>query len=289
MTLPLTVTAERRAVDVADDATTYTFVGFPYGGPLKSETNLDGEDLHGTFFTQNTELGMEDRAIPVYWDHGVGLLGRAILGKAFLREQTEEGRLLEVVIDKANRYHNFLAELDDMGLLRGSGQALASMYGVDENTGELRYFHLGEYSLTVTPSNNLATTRSVFEKYGLVEPGEEQMPEDVQEPEEEGESHVDAIVRIFDEALENSNENSDITALIADGFAEISRRLDRQDVLIEELQQGQVTSAENIARLLPEIAAHAKALSGDEEAIYEERRHRGVARSGLRDPRFGGR
>lgn len=148
-----------RSVRQLEDRTELYFLGFPYKGTIRSETLPNGSDLHGTSFTPETDLGMtdSDRAIPVYWEHGMGELGTEILGRAYIDEETEDGRLLKVVIDRRNRYHDFLMALKEMEILRGSGHSLPyPFYDVDETTGKIRKFHVGEYTMTVSPSNDEA-------------------------------------------------------------------------------------------------------------------------------------
>ena len=131
--------------------TRYVMLGFPYEGQMEGSL-----DFHGTRFTPQTDFGFTDRWLPVYFDHArfTGI-GRSILGRARFIEDSEEGRLLEIIVEEANKYHDMLGELNELGFLRGSGQAIATCYSVSEE-GEIETFHPAEYSFTVQPSNNLA-------------------------------------------------------------------------------------------------------------------------------------
>jgi len=151
--------------------TEYVLLGFPYTGHMKG-----GLDFHGTRFTPETDFGWTDREFPVYFSHAkFKPIGPKVIGKARLGEETEMGRLIHIIIEEANEYHNLIAELNKMGLLRGSGQAIATCYETDGEN--IRTFHLAEYSLTVTPSNNLAVPidqiKQVFRSYNLDYEGNE--------------------------------------------------------------------------------------------------------------------
>lgn len=155
---PTVSTIARTASDVVIGDKEYTMwpmLGFPYGGHLKGGPT--GLDFHRTYFDSETDLGWEDHIFPVYMDHAMSPeIGRSIIGFGRIADEVDTGRLVELYVEKANRYHDLLVELDEMGYLRGSGQAIASCYDVNPQTRHIDTFHVAEYSFTVEPSNNLA-------------------------------------------------------------------------------------------------------------------------------------
>jgi len=256
----LTIDGVRRAVHKLGDSTVYTYLGFPYSGQFKG-----GLDFHGTRFTPQTDLGwVKNRPFPYYWEHARGELGAQIIGEAYVGDETPEGRLIDVIINRANQYHDLLAELDDLDLLRGSGQALSTCYHVNPETNEIELFHLGEYSGTVAPSNNLAkpiqrneliVVRNIFNKYGLLgdvmanrvsRSGEAAAPaattvaeapavEVAQEvaATESSASHVEGLESIFNRAVEAEEEEQEVArnAEVA-SIAEMLRSIQEQQAQI---------------------------------------------------------
>lgn len=194
-------------------STVYTLLGFPYDGPT-----VDNTDLHGTRFTPKTELGwVKGRPLPVYWEHGWRELGRVILGEAHVGEETEKGRLIDIIIDRANAYHDMLEELHESGFLRGSGQAIASMYDVAPD-GSILAFHLAEFSLTVEPSNDFAKpvdkqAALIMKKYDI-----ERVPMSTNKKDQKNAKNtteeVGAVVK--EEDVEVATENAEETTTTVD-------------------------------------------------------------------------
>lgn len=160
--LGLSIPVHIRAVETqSKEETVYRFIGMPYKGPI------DGLfDLHGTYFAPDTQIGPL-RTLPVFFEHGTfPEIEFDIMGEARIAGEDLEGRIFDVVVKKANEYHDFLERLYMEGLLFGSAQAFVSGYQVDYETGKLLKFIPAEWSFTVKPSNVLArpieVLRSVF-------------------------------------------------------------------------------------------------------------------------------
>lgn len=148
----------RSVESVHPDYTLYRYIGIPYGGLVEGKW-----DFHRTFFSPRTDVGPLGRDVDNFFDHGLfpGIdfepLGRALLTD----EETAEGRIFHVLVDKSRKYHDMIYNLYDQGILFGSAQAIASSYRVDPKTGEILRFIPAEWSFTVTPSNLLARPISV--------------------------------------------------------------------------------------------------------------------------------
>lgn len=148
-----------RAVEsVHPDYTLYRYIGMPYGGLVEGKF-----DFHRTFFSPRTDVGPLGRSVDNFFDHGMfpgidfEVLGRAVLTD----EESPEGRIFNVLVQKSNKYHDMVYNLYDAGILFGSAQAIASSYRIDPKTGEILRFIPAEWSFTVTPSNLLARPISV--------------------------------------------------------------------------------------------------------------------------------
>lgn len=186
-----------------EEYTEFVMLGFPYRGPITGNS-----DLHKSRFTPATDLGDLSHAMPVYLDHGLiedsdqdtnefleyfryrplGTSDAPV--KAVIGEETAEGRLLKVLVSKRSRYEQMLRELHKMGILRGSAQSLASIYAKDKN-GDILRFHPGEFSFTVTPSNDYNIVTQVNDIIRSI--GEEFMKKDPINamPESEDESEME--------------------------------------------------------------------------------------------------
>lgn len=131
--------------------TVYDFLGMPYTGPLKGN-----KDLHGTRFTTTTDIGSGKHSMPVHFDHGLSNIPelRGVeIGTAYVGEETSDGRIISVFIKQRSEYAQLMADLKEMDLLRGSAQAIASLYRKDRK-GNLTKFVPCEFGVTVRPSND---------------------------------------------------------------------------------------------------------------------------------------
>lgn len=284
----LIVPAVLRAVDKLDDATLYRFVGMPYGGPI------DGlYDFHGTYFAPETDIGPMDRELPVFFEHGTfPEIEFAQMGTARIAQEDLMGRIFDVVVKKANEYHDFLERLYDEGILFGSAQAYVSGYQVDNETGKLLKFVPSEWSFTVTPSNILnrpiEVVRSIFNNvvpsfekverfYRMDNATEVQTPETtvpVNERIQEilGGTAANAAATGTTEAVQPEVSNEVLRAVIAhlrqanaeaaefkQNIASVSEQNSALDARLDAIEQGLVllaqTLQENVTRSIEKITA----------------------------------
>ena len=145
--------------------------------------------------------------VPVFWDHGLGVLGTKRLGKAVPVRVTAEGieYLIEVEKKRAQEYQAMIDELQNEGWLGLSSQTLPSFANFDWWTGEIESWYPAEMTLTVTPAEHrtrgVEQVRSLFRKYGIEvnmgkdkKTAEEEILEEENQPEEVALSEeVDAI------------------------------------------------------------------------------------------------
>lgn len=148
----------RSVESVHPDYTLYRYIGMPYGGLVEGKF-----DFHRTFFSPKTDVGPLGREMDNFFDHGMFPgIGFDPVGRAtIMTEESPEGRIFNVMVQKSNKYHDLVFNLYNEGILFGSAQAIASSYKVDPKTGEILRFIPAEWSFTVTPSNLLARPISV--------------------------------------------------------------------------------------------------------------------------------
>jgi|SRR3990172_2912500 len=289
----------------------FDYLGFPYEGPM-----LGGLDLHRTRFTPNTDLGWLGHVMPVYFDHGLfPEIRSTVIGEARIGEETPTGRLVQIAIDEANRYWDFIDELDHMGLLRGSGQAISTLYEIDENSREIVRFHPGEYSLTIRPSNFLAEpARSVFTKHGVSYKGLEKVMESEVQVEEtramtdeekkkmEEEMakkdagttrHADEVAAVFkqsEETLRTVDNQAvlDLLRTVETGVQQLTRRLDTLDSEIKDIKTANIENARHYVAAMEQAVTRVRAMSGSEIDVVRSQSEQSVpARTSVSGARLG--
>lgn len=129
---------------------------------LADEIDLETGELRGAL------------SVPVFWDHGLGVLGPKRLGKAIPTKITQEGieYLIEIEKKRAQDYQAMIDELVMSGWLGLSTQTLPSFANFDWSTQEIKGWFPAELTLTVTPAEHrtrdaMQQVRSLFRKYGI--------------------------------------------------------------------------------------------------------------------------
>jgi len=114
----------------------------------------------------STDYGLEEgylvpgeTRIPVLWDHGKGVLGKARLGWATFQKLSDEGLefLIDIEADTVRQYDRFVEYWWEHKTLGVSSQAMSSVFDYDWNHGMIRSWWTVELSLTNKPA--LPTTR----------------------------------------------------------------------------------------------------------------------------------
>lgn len=128
---------------------------------IRSE-DVDDEVLRSI----STDYGIEEQylvpgktRVPVLWDHGRGVLGKARIGWATFEKLTDEGLefLIEIERDNVRRYDQFVEYWWDNKSLGVSSQTMSSVFDYDWEHGLIRSWWPIELSLTNGPA--LPTTR----------------------------------------------------------------------------------------------------------------------------------
>jgi hypothetical protein len=162
-----------------DENASLTFKGL--GVIFSRGDEMDFDDLHGDKFLPDvsqmrgendgvaddgpvlaTDYGIGDwlipgkTAVPVTWDHGMGILGSKVLGEAVFQKLTDEGLefLIHVTQEQAERYGELVEWAYDKGMLGLSSQTLSTMFDYDWSTGIIKRWRIGEMALTVTPADH---------------------------------------------------------------------------------------------------------------------------------------
>lgn len=304
-----------RSVSDSEEYVIYDFLGLPYVGPLKGN-----KDLHGTRFTPQTNIGSGLHSMPVHFDHGlsdIDALRGVEIGSAVLGEEVEDGRIISVYIKKRSKYEKMMAELQELGILRGSAQSIASLYQVDKDSGVLRSFVPCEFAVTVTPSNDENKVLQVRELMRSIITEDDFMAaktalettrttaNDV--PVEASDVVREKVEDTTKAEMMEDEEKKDVSRTMQDVINEVERAVEvapevptdavlRSEVhelgelvrtLIEEvkvLRNDQLLFAEKMLRTLPtKIAAETRSLSASEVEVFAPR-HNGVPTSGLRSP-----
>lgn len=159
--LPKILSPMVKVLKSTDEATTYLALGVPYFGP----DYLEGKDLQGEYFDATTDFGfVPGTRTPViarglsFYDHAYHpLFGTEPIGVSkFLAEVEDEGQWWEIEVRRAYRYHDFLLQLAEKGILGASSQPIQTSVKIDYDTGHIERWHTAEVSLTPTPANPLA-------------------------------------------------------------------------------------------------------------------------------------
>ena len=188
--------------------------------------------------------------VPVFWDHGRGILGPKRLGKAVPSRITQEGieYMIEIEKERAKEYQELIDAVYNEQMLGLSSQTLPSFASFDWSTGEIKGWFPAEMTLTVTPAEHrtrdgIEKLRSLFKKHGIEVQDMPKTKKDVEvvqtdeivedvEVVEEPETLSDEINSLFDELSSDINEEEETVvqnealAYVIRGMGEIFARLD---------------------------------------------------------------
>lgn len=159
---PVIVTPVVKYIKTLDDSTVVRTLGVPYAGP----DYLDHKDLQGEYFSKDTDFGfitVAGNREPVisrghsFYDHAWhDVFGKEPIGVSKFLKETEAGQWWDIEIERSYRYHDFLLQLAQKGILGASSQPIQSSVEIDGDTGFIKRWHTAEISLTPSPANPLA-------------------------------------------------------------------------------------------------------------------------------------
>lgn len=199
------------------------FGGRDLEGIASPRTNPDGST--GEYFTKSTEFDSSYTSmdlVAVDWEHGMAPEDEPgpddVLGKVDWKTAKidDKGLFVERVLNRRNRYVQYLEELIDAGLIGNSSEAVPT--GIEKGEdGQIKRWPLKRDTLTVTPmeprmmtENQLETLKSLSERYPALKSLLADTQSDVEtEPEADGES----------------------AATVADGASEAERLLLEIDIM----------------------------------------------------------
>ena len=142
------------------------------GGYLVVWGDAGQRDLHGEYFTPETELGLDwyDRR-PVLYQHGLdGDLKAAVIGALDVLRADAVGVWAEAQLDLRARYVQAVRRLVDQGVLSWSSGSLPHLVEVAAD-GHIRRWPIVEGSLTPTPAEprrtDVGVVKSAYAALGL--------------------------------------------------------------------------------------------------------------------------
>ena len=142
------------------------------GGYLILWGTSQARDLHGEYFTPQTELGLDwyDQR-PVLYQHGLdGQLKAAVIGQIDRLRADETGVWAEAQLDLRQRYVRAVLRLVEKGVLHWSSGSLAHLVQVGAD-GDIQRWPVVEGSLTPTPAEprrtDVQTIKSAYGALGL--------------------------------------------------------------------------------------------------------------------------
>lgn len=145
---------EEGAADLVFAVAPLKFLSAPDNSPYrirKMGVVWGGSDLVGDTFTRDTDLG-GDRSyvgMPVYYDHAQGDV-KAQVGRVVGAEETDEGIIFDIELDRAKRYADSLMRLERARALGASTGAPSHL--VSRKAGVLERWIISEISLTPEPA-----------------------------------------------------------------------------------------------------------------------------------------
>ncbi|MGB1285217.1 MAG: phage major capsid protein [Aggregatilineales bacterium] len=145
------------------------------GGYLLIWGNPQQRDLHGEYFTKDTDLVLDlfDQR-PVLYHHGLdGMLKAAVIGQIDHLHADETGIWAEAQLDLHKTYVRAVQTLVDKGALHWSSGSLAHLVQVEAD-GHIKQWPLVEGSLTPSPAEprrtNVQALKSVYADLGWTLP-----------------------------------------------------------------------------------------------------------------------
>lgn len=142
------------------------------GGYLIVWGNAHERDLHGEYFTPQTELALDWYGVrPVLYHHGLnGSVKTAVIGRIDTLHADDTGIWVEAQLDLHQRYVRAVQKLVEQGALHWSSGSLAHLVEVAAD-GQIKHWPLVEGSLTPTPAEprrtDVHTIKSAYDALGL--------------------------------------------------------------------------------------------------------------------------
>lgn len=275
-------------------------LGIPYGS--ESDRDADGE-----FFTERTQLHEDKFPLPpVVYYHGYGEDKRpsaspVYFGRTVAAERRNDGVWYRVVLDKANAIAQKVWDAAQRGAAFASSGSVSHLVRKLAN-GEIIEWPVAELSVFDTdngkrPANRYAVAlpvlKAVYDEAGItlpeyIEADETEVPEGTAtgdasaaaqngEPAAKAESAPECVNEVSDEECEMSEQNQDISALVAEQVAaalkaerEIREEADKEAARAAEVDalKAKLEAAEAEAEEARKSAAEARRLPSGEGAPY---------------------
>lgn len=222
---------------------------------LADEVDVETKELRGAL------------EVPVFWDHGLGVLGTKRLGKAVPTRITDEGieYLIEIEKKRAQDYQAMIDELQMEGWLGLSSQTLPSFAAFDWGTGEIKSWFPAEMTLTVTPAEHrtrdgVEKVRSLFRKYGvnmaMKKTAEEQVQDNELVPADEEVTLSETMDSLFDDLTDEIAEEEEMVVQ-NEALALVLRTLNAFEQRLGQIDErlARMASAEDVQAVRDEVTA----------------------------------
>lgn len=261
---------------------------YVYGVPFRGPEFLEGKDLDGEYFDENTDIGPLEKVLS-YWDHAKGTdvdplyrkvreyFGKDLIGVAEKVAKDDEGWLYRIIVDRRKKYFELLKRLAEEKMLSASSTPHQRSVEKDAD-GHWKRWHVVEVTLTVQPNNPNArqlektisdllgddmskkTTPETEQEVPVAQSGTEETPAPEKDAPEAPETPLtEQLGKIFNgsEDAESSEEEISLAKAImnlTEKIAALEAKLDKVD---------QVEKSVNEVKLaFPVLAQHVKDLIG---------------------------
>ncbi len=248
--LPKIFSSSVQILKTDSTSTVFRVVGVPYGGP----DYLQGKDLHGEFFSRNTDYGRKaDGSFKVtqllsFYDHALNPnIGDDPIGDAKFFAESDMGQVWDIEVMRAYRYHDMLLQMAEKNLLGASSQPVQTAVEINGNTGEIKKWYLAEISLTPTPANPLAVAE-VLKSFNIEVKEAELENEDTTNVENGAE--VTEPETDLEQEIEQEFEQAETETL-----GEIKALLVELKAVVDAVVTAQTSEKETSKELLKEIGA----------------------------------
>lgn len=274
-----------KSFDMTDDVIRLEVVAAPFGGP----NFLGGKDLQGEFFTKNTDFGLNP-AVPVrvYYEHALHpVFAKQVLGLGRPQGIVDDGVLYILEIERSHKYSQVIESLIRDNALGVSSQPVMTTVDIDEMTGEIKSWHIGEVSLTPIPANPLAVVRAM-KSLGILDG--ETMEEDEQRDLEQEEASVEHNEESAD-AQEDAADKaaSGIEAPEEEKAEDLSEEInaafdaaDDKDEAAEEPVESAIPEADDRLDVVMKALLDLTAAVNDMKANYATREELDAVQSGIK-------
>jgi hypothetical protein len=129
------------------------------GGYLVIWGDPGQKDLHGEYFTPDTDLALDwfERR-PALYQHGLDAkMGSQLVGHIDTLEPDDIGLWAEAQVQANTNYRAIVAKLVEKGVLAWSSGTMPHLARIDRKTGEIKSWPIIEGSLTPTPAEPRGT------------------------------------------------------------------------------------------------------------------------------------